>query len=66
MMTIVLSACLLANPATCKDFKLPLDGDMDASQCAMYAPPFFAQWAEEHPDWAIKRWKCQSATQDET
>jgi hypothetical protein len=39
---------------------------MDASQCAMYAPPFFAQWADEHPDWTIKRWKCQAATEDDT
>lgn len=66
MMTIVLSACLVANPATCKDFKLPLDGEMDSAQCAMYAPPFFAEWTEQHPDWVVKRWKCRSSSEDDT
>ena len=41
------------------------DVDMDAKQCAMVAPPYFAQWSEEHPQWQIRRWKCQPATLDD-
>lgn len=66
MMTIVLSACLIANPGECKDFRLPLDGDIDAQSCVMNAPPFFAQWSEEHPAWRVMRWKCLPASMNDT
>jgi hypothetical protein len=66
MLTIVLSACLISNPNQCRDFKIPLDVNMDALQCAMAAPPYFAQWVEEHPKWQIRRWKCQSSSLNDT
>lgn len=66
MMIIVLSACLIAEPSTCKDFKVPLDGDMDTTQCAMSAPPFFARWSEEHPAWRVKKWRCTPAGLNDT
>ncbi|HKZ95649.1 MAG TPA: hypothetical protein VJ045_01565 [Hyphomicrobiaceae bacterium] len=66
MMTIILSACLIADPKVCKDYRLPLDGDMSAMQCAVNAPPFFAQWAEEHPAWRVMRWTCQPASLNDT
>jgi hypothetical protein len=62
MIAIIISACLTAQPTVCKDHKVPLNGEMDLKQCTMYAPPYFAQWAEEHPAWTIKRWKCQPAS----
>lgn len=65
MVAIILSACLIADPNTCKDYKLPLEGDMTTTQCAMFAPPFFAQWADEHPAWKIRRWKCVPAGQSD-
>ncbi|MFA5949480.1 MAG: hypothetical protein WC807_04290 [Hyphomicrobium sp.] len=63
MMTIILSACLVAEPNQCKDFRIPLDvsEQMDVGQCAVAAPPYFAQWSEEHPAWRVRRWKCQPA-----
>lgn len=68
MMAIVLSACLVADPGQCKDFKIPLDvaEDMDSTQCAMLAPPYFAQWSEEHPAWQVRRWRCQPAGMNDT
>lgn len=66
MLSIVLSACLIADPNQCRDFKVPVDFQMDAMHCAMAAPPIFARWAEEHPQWQIKRWRCQSSTLDDT
>ncbi len=65
-MTIILSACLIAEPASCKDFKLGIDGEMDSTHCAMYAPPFFAQWSEEHPGWVVKKWQCRATSEDDT
>ncbi len=66
MLTIVISACLIAEPASCKDYKLPVDGDMDTTQCAMMAPPFLANWADAHPQWQVKKWKCQPTTMNDT
>jgi hypothetical protein len=59
MLSIVLSACLIADPNKCKDFRVPVDFQMEAKYCAMAAAPVCAQWAEQHPQWQIKRWKCQ-------
>jgi hypothetical protein len=66
MMTIILSACLVSSPGECRDFRLPLDGDMTALSCTMKAPPYFAKWMDEHPSWQVMRWKCQPATISET
>ncbi len=66
MLTIVISACLIADPKSCKDYTLPVDGDMDTVQCALIAPPFLANWQETHPQWTVKRWKCQPTTMNDT
>lgn len=66
MLSIILSACLISNPSHCRDFKIPLDVNVDALRCAMAAPPHFAKWAEEHPKWRVKRWTCQPSSLDET
>jgi len=65
MLSIILSACLVANPQECRDFKIPLDTSADTLHCAMAAPPYFAQWADEHPAWQIRRWKCQPTSQND-
>jgi hypothetical protein len=63
MMTIILSACMATDPNVCKDYRLPVEGDMDTTQCALFAPPYFAQWADEHPGWSIVKWKCTPGDQ---
>lgn len=64
MMTIILSACLVAEPSKCKDFRIPLEVSepMDVTRCAVQAPPYFAQWSEEHPAWQVRKWRCQPAS----
>ena len=66
MLSIILSACLVSDPNQCRDFKIPLDVSMDAQSCTMAAPPYFAKWAEEHPLWQIRRWKCQPTGLNDT
>lgn len=66
MMTIILSTCLISDPNVCKDQRLPLDGDMTSFECAMRAPPYFAQWMSEHPAWRVVRWKCQPSSLNDT
>lgn len=64
MLAIILSACMMNEPNVCKDYKIPLSTDVDLGRCAMDAPPYFAQWADEHPGWQIKRWRCTSADEE--
>jgi hypothetical protein len=49
-------------PAECRDFKIPVDFQMPAKYCTAAAAPVCAHWAAEHPQWEIKRWKCQSGS----
>lgn len=66
MMTIILSACLIADPSRCQDFRVPITVDMDPIHCTMRAPPYFAQWIEEHPAWRVVRWKCLPGDMNDT
>lgn len=66
MLAIIISACLVADPGICKDYRVPINQDFDLTKCAMYAPPHFAQWSEEHPGWQVKRWHCTNKTGSDT
>lgn len=61
MLAIILSACLSTDPSVCKDYSIPVTEVSDPVRCAMFAPQHFVAWAEEHPGWQIKRWKCGAA-----
>jgi hypothetical protein len=65
MLAIVLSACLTSDPHVCRDYKIPIDADIDTMTCMVEAPPHFAKWAEEHPGWRVTRWHCGSASEDD-
>jgi hypothetical protein len=32
----------------------------------MAAPPYIAQWIDEHPKWMAVRWHCEYPTQKKT
>lgn len=66
MLSIILSACLIADPAQCRDFKIQTDFRMPTKYCTMAAQPVVAQWSGDHPQWQIKAWKCQPSSLDDT
>lgn len=62
MIELVVSVCLIAEPARCKDVNLVFDADsVTTMQCMMGAGPEIARWIGEHPKWQLKRWACQPA-----
>ena len=61
MIAIVISACLIGNPNVCKDYRVPLAAHIDAKRCLFQAQPHLPKWAEQHPNWEIKSWRCASA-----
>jgi hypothetical protein len=65
MLAIILSACLSNDPQVCRYYRIVLNSNSDPTTCAMNAPPHFAKWAEEHPGWMIKRWRCAPSTEND-
>ncbi len=61
MIAIVISACLVGDPAVCKDDRIPLALNVNPRNCLSDAQPHFANWAASHPGWRIVRWRCASA-----
>ena len=58
MIAIVISACLVANPNVCKDYRVPLADGVNSQRCLLEAQPHLPRWAEAHPRWQIKSWRC--------
>ena len=44
MLSIILSACLIADPEQCRDFKIQVDFKMAAKYCTVAAQPVLAGW----------------------
>jgi len=61
MISIIISACLIAEPGVCKDYRIPLAADVDAKRCLVEAQPHLPRWAAEHPKWTIRSWRCASS-----
>jgi hypothetical protein len=55
---IVLTVCLLSNPAACQDKTLPVTDVRSLNQCVFSAQPHIAQWSVTHPKYRIVRWRC--------
>ena len=60
---LILSTCLVHDPAVCRDHKIVLSPEISTFQCMKAALPHLAQWNEEHPQWRIVRWQCRPATE---
>jgi hypothetical protein len=62
---LILSTCLVNDPAVCRDHKIVLSSQITPFQCMNSAMPHVAQWSEEHPQWRIVRWRCRPATEQD-
>ena len=59
MIELVMTVCIVTQPATCRDQRMLFDASSTPMQCMMAAQPTIAQWGTEHPRWFVQRWKCQ-------
>jgi len=63
VMFIVLYACLISAPATCREERINVSMEAAApTACLMSSQFTVAQWSEEHPQWQVGRWKCVPAS----
>lgn len=55
---ILLSVCLLADPAACEERRIPVSDVGSLSQCMFWAQPHIAAWSTTHPKYRIVKWRC--------
>ena len=58
MYELIVVACLIAQPARCEEFHLPLQTGGGVMQCMRQGELELVRWIEQRPDWVIKRWRC--------
>lgn len=56
MLALVLTVCLQADPAQCREERIEFSGTPMA--CLIQGSPIVAEWGYDHPEWTIKSWKC--------
>jgi hypothetical protein len=58
LIELIITVCALAQPTQCEEQHLQFSQAGSAAQCATAAPPYIAQWIDEHPKWRAVRWRC--------
>jgi len=66
MFAIFISACLIRDPAVCREFKIQIADQLTSATCVTEAPLHFGWWVTEHPAWRIARWRCGSVSENRT
>ncbi len=58
-MELIVFVCLVANAAVCEEQHLSVALEpVPQSLCMAKAMPHLAQWAGDHPQFVIKKWRC--------
>jgi len=58
MVDLILTVCLTANPADCREEHLHFESRGSVLQCMLLAPAEIAKWSSEHPTLKVVRWRC--------
>ncbi len=58
MVELIVLVCSLANPTACSEKHFLFETRGTLQTCMMQAQPYLAQWAGEHPNDRISRWRC--------
>jgi hypothetical protein len=56
---LIVLVCLLSHPDRCEEQRLRFVWPLSSRQCDRAAPPYIAQWINEHPQWQVMRWRCE-------
>jgi hypothetical protein len=62
MIILILTVCSILEGATCKDVQqtyMAQPGEISVWACARYGQHHASQWALEHPNWRISKFRCQ-------
>lgn len=61
---LVLTICLISNPASCRQERLHFENRGGLNNCMILAPTEIAKWSGEHPKLKVVRWKCDYPSKD--
>lgn len=56
---LIMTVCAVLSPTNCEEKNLSFSASFSIRQCTMMAQPYLAQWAGEHPNWTIVKWRCE-------
>jgi hypothetical protein len=56
MVALVLTVCLQADAAVCRQERIEFTGTSMA--CVIDSQPIVAEWGADHPEWRVASWKC--------
>ncbi len=59
MIHLVFVACLISSPELCDERTLSYVEPMSPMACAMQAQPELAKWNNSHPNYVIRKWRCE-------
>jgi hypothetical protein len=65
MIELILTVCALNAPSRCDEQRLQFVSQESIMQCMMQAPPYIAQWSDEHPATRVVKWRCAYPGSDE-
>ena len=58
-MLILMSICLVVQPADCREERLNFSfEEANAITCMVRSQEKIAEWQERHPNYRVVRWKC--------
>ena len=58
MIELILTVCALNAPSQCDEQRLQFVSQESLMQCMMQAPPYIAQWSNDHPATRVAQWRC--------
>ena len=61
MIHLVLTICLAAAPASCKEERPVFETSVSMLACATQGQLLAARWLAEHPGYTLSRWRCEAA-----
>ncbi|MBX5452701.1 MAG: hypothetical protein K6U10_02055 [Acidobacteriia bacterium] len=60
MVQLVLVFCALAQPQLCREQRPVFDPPLTLMGCITGGQRSAAQWLAEHPNWELRRWRCET------
>jgi hypothetical protein len=63
---LVLTVCLAAAPASCKEERPVFEGPLSMLACATQGQLLAVRWLAEHPAYTLNRWRCEANRPRET
>jgi hypothetical protein len=65
MLVLIMTVCSLTSPSSCGEARIQFSADESPMQCMLGAPPYIAQWADQHPGRQVTRWRCVYPEQED-